>query len=187
MALAARYIKAAGYPSGRYTGHATVQVVGASGAPYADPAQIVDQTLQSLGFHTHFTLVDQSVMFAKFCGTPAQEIDVCPSVGWTRDFADPQTILDPTFAGYNIVSTGNSNAGQVNNPQINAAMRRAEQAGGVSARAQAWARIDRMLVDLAAAIPWAFLKNPTIESHDVRGINNLSNAGFWDYSYTSLT
>ena len=29
MALAAKYMKAAGYPSGRYTGRATVQVVGA--------------------------------------------------------------------------------------------------------------------------------------------------------------
>ena len=39
---------------------------------------------------------------------------------------------------------------------------------------------------IAAAIPWAFIKNPTIESHDVRGINDLWNAGYWDYAYTSL-
>ncbi len=42
------------------------------------------------------------------------------------------------------------------------------------------------LVDIAAAIPWSFIANATIESSDVRGINNFSNAGFWDYSFTSL-
>jgi peptide/nickel transport system substrate-binding protein len=125
-------------------------------------------------------------MFTKFCGTPAQQIDVCPSTGWTRDFADPQTILDPTFAGYNITPTDNPNFGQVNDPRINTAMKSAEKIIGADARARAWAQIDRMLVNIAAAVPWAFLKNPTIESHNVRGINNLSNAGFWDYSYTSL-
>ena len=164
-ALAAKYMKAAGYPSGRYTGTATVQVVGSSGDPYADPAQIVNQTLQTLGFKTKFTLVDQSVMFTKFCGTPAQQIDVCPSTGWTRDFADPQTILDPNFAGYNITPTDNPNFGQGNDPRINTAMKSAEKIIGADARARAWAQIDRMLVNIAAAVPWAFLKNPTIESH----------------------
>jgi hypothetical protein len=52
--------------------------------------------------------------------------------------------------------------------------------------AQTSAEPDRMLVGIAAAVPWAFLKNPTIESRDVRGINDLSDAGFWDYSRTSL-
>jgi peptide/nickel transport system substrate-binding protein len=125
-------------------------------------------------------------MFGKFCTVPAQEIDVCPNAGWTRDFADPQTILDPLFAGYNIVSTGNTNIGQVDVPEINAAMRTAERLVGASVRAQAWAGIDRMLVDDAAGIPWEFIKNPTIESRNVDGVNDLWNAGYWDYSYTSL-
>jgi hypothetical protein len=73
---------------------------------------------------TNLVLVDQSVMFGKYCSVPAQEIDVCPNTGWTRDFADPQTILDPLFAGYNIVSTGNTNIGQVDVPEINAGCRR---------------------------------------------------------------
>ena len=46
---------------------------------------------------------------------------------------------------------------------------------GVSARAAAWAKIDRMLVGIAAAIPWAFSKQPNIESSDVRGINDVWN------------
>ncbi|HUA44159.1 MAG TPA: ABC transporter substrate-binding protein [Solirubrobacteraceae bacterium] len=186
MALAAKYMKAAGYPSGRYTGHATVQVVGAVGSPFAELAEIVNQTLRNLGFNTRLTLLTFPVMSTRFCGVPREEIDVCPTAAWTRDFADPQTILDPTFAGYNIVPEGNSNWGQVDDPQINAAMRAAERVVGTAARAQAWAGIDRMLVGIAAAVPYLFNKWPLIESRDVRGINDVWNGGSWDYAYTSL-
>jgi hypothetical protein len=43
-----------------------------------------------------------------------------------------------------------------------------------------------MLVGIAAAVPWGFNINASIESRDVRGINDLWNQGTWDYSYTSL-
>jgi ABC-type oligopeptide transport system substrate-binding subunit len=105
--------------------------------------------------------------------------------GWTRDCADPQTVLDPTLARYNLVPSANSDFGQVDDPQINTAMKAAGQVAKPNARAAAWGRIDRMLVDIAAAIPWAFLGNPTIESPDVRGISTCRNAGFSDYSCTS--
>jgi hypothetical protein len=74
----------------------------------------------------------------------------------------------------------------VNDPAINAAITAAEGVVGEAARARAWANIDRMLVDRAVAIPWQFSKATHLESKDVRGINDLWNAGAWDYAYTSL-
>ena len=53
MTVAEKYMKLAGYSSGKYTGNATVQVVGANNGN--DPAviQIVNNALTSLGFKTH--------------------------------------------------------------------------------------------------------------------------------------
>ena len=48
-------------------------------------------------------------MYAKYCDVPKEEIEVCPTVGWIADFADPQTVLKPTFNGSSIVPTGNVN------------------------------------------------------------------------------
>ena len=118
-------MKAAGYGAGKYTGSATVQVVGANNGNSPAIVQLVNTDLTQLGFHTHVSLVDQSVMYAKYCGVPKQEIDVCPSGGWLRDFADPLTVLYVPFYGPAIVPTNNSNFGQVNNPQINAAIQKA--------------------------------------------------------------
>jgi peptide/nickel transport system substrate-binding protein len=185
-AVAEKYMRLAGYPSGKYTGSATLQVVGSTGSPNSNDAEIVNQTLKNLGFKTKFSLVDQSVMYSKFCSVPAEEIDVCPDVGWVADFGDPQAVLDVTFNGTHIEASNNSNYGQVNNSTINRHMAAAELVVGAQARAAAWAAIDRELVAQAAAIPFAFDKQPNIEAHDVAGVGDVWNLGAWDYSFTSL-
>jgi peptide/nickel transport system substrate-binding protein len=184
MAVAEKYMRLAGYPSGRYTGSKTLEVVGSTA--HAEEAEIANSTLRSLGLNTKLSLVDQSVMYAKYCGVPAEEVDVCPNVGWVADFPDGQAVLDVAFNGKNIIPSGNNNWGQVNDPTINAAMGRAELLIGKEAREKAWAAIDEELVADAAAVPYAFLKEPVIEAKDVAGVGDLWNAGAWDYSFTSL-
>jgi peptide/nickel transport system substrate-binding protein len=186
LSVAEKYMKAAGYKSGKYTGNATVQIVGANNGN--DPAiiQLLNTDLTQLGFKTHVSLVDQSVMYAKYCGVPKQNIDACPTVGWVRDFADPLTVLYVPFYGPAITPTNNSNWGQVNNPQINAAMQKAALITDPTARAQAWANVDKMLVDQAVAIPEDFDNQPNVESKNVRGINQLWNTGTWDLAFTSM-
>jgi peptide/nickel transport system substrate-binding protein len=186
LAVAKKYMKLAGYPSGKYTGSATVQIVGANNGN--DPAiiQIDNSALTSLGFHTHVSEVDQSVMYAKYCGVPKQEIDACPTVGWVRDFADPLTVVYVPFYGPAITPTNNANWGQVNDPQINAAMNAAALVVDPTARAQAWANVDKLLVEKAVAIPEEWDNQPNIHSSNVAGVDAVWNEGNWDLSFTSL-
>jgi peptide/nickel transport system substrate-binding protein len=186
IAIAEKYIKLAGYPSGKYTGGKTITIVGAKGNPAEQDAEIVNQTLKSLGFTTKLALVETATMYAKYCSVPKEEIDVCPSVGWIADFADPQAVLNSTFNGKFIVPTGNVNWGQTNVPKINAAMTAAESINDPAARAAAWAKVDEELVEDAAAIPFDWDKQPSIEGANVAGVGQLWNAGSWDYSWTSL-
>jgi peptide/nickel transport system substrate-binding protein len=187
VAVAEKYMKLAGFSSGKYTGGKTVQVVGSTGNPAPQIAEIANQTLRNLGFKTKLNLVDQSVMYSKFCGVVTEAIDVCPNVGWIADFSDPQAALDVPFNGKLIVTNGtNSNWGLVNHPKINQAMEKAEAVIGKDARNKAWAAIDRELVDEAVAIPYDWDKQAAIESKDVAGVGNQSNIGDWDYSFTSL-
>ncbi len=186
MKVAEKYIKLAGYPSGKYTGGETVIMVGASGDPFEEDSQIVQQTLKSLGFTVKYSVEEASTMYAKYCNVPKEEITVCPSVGWIADFADPQTVLNITFNGTTITSTGNVNWGQTNVPKINAAMAAAENVVGNEARAKAWAKIDEELVENAAAIPFDWDKQPGIEGSGVNGVGDIWDVGEWDYNYTSL-
>ncbi len=154
-------MKLAGYPSGKYTGSQTLQIVGATGSPEAEDAEIINQTLRGLGFKTKLNLVDKSVMYGKYCTVPAEQIDVCPSVGWTADFGDGQAVLDLAFNGSHIEPVGNSDFGQVDDAKINKAMGAAELIVGADARARAWASIDRELVADAAAIPYSWERRRT--------------------------
>ena len=185
-AIAEKYIKLAGYPTGKYTGHELTTIVASTGDPFEQQAEIVQQTLKSLGFPVKLTLLETSTMYAKYCNVPKEEITVCPSVGWIADFADPQTVLNITFNGTTIVPTGNVNWGQTNVPAINKAMAAAEDVIGKEARAKAWAKIDEELVEDAAAIPFDWDKQANIEGAGVAGVGDLWNVGEWDYSYTSL-
>ena len=187
MQVAEKYMKLAGYPSGKYTGNETLQVVGDSSPPANNVAEATNQTLKNLGFKTKLNLVEHTVMYSKYCGVVTEKIDVCPNVGWIADFGDPQAVLDVPFNGNLIVQNGtNSNWGLVNHPKINAAMEAAAKVVGVKARGEAWAKIDRELVEEAVAVPYEWSKEPEIESKDVAGVGKLWNIGDWSYAFTSL-
>jgi peptide/nickel transport system substrate-binding protein len=186
LSVAEKYMKLAGYPSGKYTGNATVQIVSGRGGNDEAITSIVNNDLTQLGFHTHPSLVDQAVMYSKYCGVPKQEIDVCPTSGWIRDFADPLSVLLIPFYGPSIVPTNNSNWSQLNDPAINAAMVKAGTTVDPTARIQAWAQVDNMLVNTGAALPEEWDNQPNIESKDVAGVDQLWNVGTWDFAFTSL-
>jgi peptide/nickel transport system substrate-binding protein len=186
MKVARKYMRLAGYRSGHYTGHATVKIVGARGAPAEQDAEVVNATLRELGFHTKMKLVEDAVMYVKYCNVPKQEVTICPSVGWIADFADGQAVLQLPFDGNYINQTANVNWSQVDIPRIDRAMAKAELLTGEPARAKAWAKIDIELVRNAVAVPFDWDKEPNIEGKAVNGVGDLWNEGGWDYSWTSL-
>ncbi|HST39041.1 MAG TPA: ABC transporter substrate-binding protein [Conexibacter sp.] len=186
--LAKRYMAAAGYPDGRYTGDETITVVGDSGDPSDKNAELVDEALRSLGFKTRLQLVDASTMMGRYCASPRARVNVCPNLGWARDFADPQTVLDAAFNGtaISMVDGTNPNWPQLDDPRINAAMARAELIVDEQERADAWANIDRMITETGAAIPWLWDTQPVVSSEDVRCANQLWNQGHCDLAFSSL-
>ena len=129
--------------SGKYEGNETVLIVGDNAEPDRSIAQITDQQLQEMGFKTQLRLVTRDTMYTRFCNASESEVNVCPSVGWAQDFADPQTMLDPTFNGEHILKTGNSNWPELNVPAVNKAIDAAKLVTDPNERAQAWAKVNR--------------------------------------------
>jgi peptide/nickel transport system substrate-binding protein len=183
--LAAEYLKKAGFSDGKYSGPPILMVADNSGVG-AQGALVAQQQFEKLGFKVTLRQVTHDTMYTKYCNVPKANVQVCPNVGWIRDFADPQTVLDPTFNGKNIVAQNNSNWPQLDDPQINAAMDKAEQITDPAERAKAWAEIDKMVTAQAPLVPWLWDKFPTIESANVAGVNALWNQGSYDLAYTSL-
>ncbi|MBA2349777.1 MAG: hypothetical protein H0V81_15960 [Solirubrobacterales bacterium] len=169
QALAEKYMKAAGYPSGKYTGSEKLLVVGATSNPVKAQAQVAKAQLEKLGLRVELRLVPADAVYTEFCQVPAKKVAVCAGAAWGKDFEDPQSMLEPTFKGANIQPGGNNNnIAQLDDPKINAAMEKAAVLSGQE-RLDAYGAIDKMIVESAAAVPFVWDKTTIIWSKDVGG------------------
>jgi peptide/nickel transport system substrate-binding protein len=185
--LAASYMKKAGFSSGKCEGsNCSITMVSDNSPPGVNTAQVVKDELTQLGFKVNLQPVNHDVMYTKFCNVPKNEPNVCPNVGWIKDFNDPQSIMDVPFNGENIVPSNNSNWPLLDDKAINAAMDKAKLINDLTQRAQAWGKIDDQVTAQAPAIPWVWDDQANIESSNVAGVVNKFNAN-WDVAYTSLT
>jgi peptide/nickel transport system substrate-binding protein len=170
---------------GKYTGGQKFLMVADSDGVGADTAAVAKEQLSKLGFNVTLRQVAHDAMYTKFCNVPSADVAICPNVGWLKDFANPQTYLDPTFNGENILKTGNSNWPELDNKQLNKQMDDAKVLTDPQQIAQAWGEIDKKITALAPAIPWVWDKNANIESSNVQGVIDQDN-GLWALAYTSL-
>jgi peptide/nickel transport system substrate-binding protein len=185
MNLAAEYFKKAGFASGKYEGTEELQMVADNEGVGAQTAEVAAEQFEKLGFNVRLRQVTHESMYTKYCGVPAEKVAICPNVGWLKDFADPQTYLDATFHGDNILPANNNNWSQLDDPAIDKAMDEAALMTDPAERAQAWADIDKMITDQAPAINWLWDKTPNIRSANVVGVIDEDNA-LWSLAHTSL-
>jgi peptide/nickel transport system substrate-binding protein len=185
MNLAAEYFKKAGYASGKYEGDKEFLMVADNVEPGSKTAEVAKEQFERLGFKVRMRQVTHESMYTKFCNVPKADVAICPNVGWLKDFADPQTYLDPTFNGENILPSNNSNWSQLNDKALNEEMNKASLLTDPAERAQAWAEIDKKITALAPAINWIWDKTENIESSNVNGVIDEDNA-LWALAYTSL-
>ena len=106
LELAKEYMRKAGYESGMYDGGKTLSGVSDNATQQKNMTQVAVAEFEKLGFKIDMKYVARDSMYTKFCQVPGNQPDVCPSVGWLKDFADPETLLGPTFNGKNILDAG---------------------------------------------------------------------------------
>jgi len=106
MAVAAKYFKAAGYASGKYEGNDTILMVGANADPGKAQSEVAKAQLEKMGFKVRLRLLPQDAVYTDWCQVPAKKVGMCGGAAWSKDFADPQSMLEPVLAGYTIPTKG---------------------------------------------------------------------------------
>jgi peptide/nickel transport system substrate-binding protein len=146
---------------------------------------VAQAQLNKMGFKLNYRKVPQDTLYTKFCGVPKSNYVICPNVGWFKDFADPQSLLEPTFSGDAIKPQGNVNWSLLDKPEINKAMKDAATIPAGPERNQAWADINKMIVEEAVAIPYSWDDNVQLWSKNVQGVMNAYFSGT-DLSFSTL-
>jgi peptide/nickel transport system substrate-binding protein len=170
---------------GKWTGTDKVLTITGNADPAKKTGEVFQNQMAQLGFKMNLRLVPADTLYTRFCGVPSQNVAICPSVGWFRDFADAQSMLDATFNGDNILQQGNVNWPELDVPAINAAMKAAAVTPIGAARNQAWAKINHMIAEQAPAVPYLWDNVAAVQSKDVVGVVN----GYYtthDLNYTSI-
>ena len=188
-AIAKKYMlaaKADGEPvsaAGKYTGGGKLLLIPANTPDQLKMALIIEAGFQKLGLNVKVRQVPQDAVYTKFCGVPKAKVPICSSVGWVKDFQDPETMFDATFDGRNILAQGNTNWSQLNDPAVNAAMDKARLLPAGKARLQAWADINTQIMKLAPIIPLFWDDDIQVTSKNVHSVESVF-IGSPDFSYS---
>jgi peptide/nickel transport system substrate-binding protein len=187
LQLAESYMKKAGYTSGKCTGNCTVTMVADDTPPGSNTAQVFKSQLAQLGFNVQLHPVAHDVMYTKFCSVVANEPNICPNVGWVKDFNDGQAEIDVPFNGATTTASPNNNSNwpQLNDSAVNAALSSAKLITNSQARAVAYGNIDKQITALAPAVPWDWDFETNVASSNLNPVINLFN-GLTDLSFTSV-
>ena len=125
--------------------------------PGSNTAQVFKSQLAALGFNVQLHPVEHAIMYTKFCSVVANEPNVCPNVGWVKDFNDGQAMIDVPFNGATITGQPDQQlelvAAERPGDQRRARTRRSTSPTRPQ-RAAAYGKIDDKIMALAPAIPW---------------------------------
>jgi peptide/nickel transport system substrate-binding protein len=171
--------------AGKWTGGEKILMLATNADPGKKTAEVFQNQLEELGFKLNFRIVPQDTLYTKFYNVPGQSGALMPNASWFKDFSDPQAMLDPTFNGDRILEQGNTNWPQLDVPAINQAMKEAEGIPVGPDRNKAWAKINHMVAEQAAALPYLWDKSAAVGAQDVvQVISSYFTAH--DLSFTSL-
>jgi peptide/nickel transport system substrate-binding protein len=184
MAVAEKYMKAAGFANGKYKGP-KITMVGDDEEPASNTGEAFLEVLQKLGFKVNYRQVPHETMYSKFCQVPKSQPEVCPNLGWGKDFQSAQSFIDPIFNGKNIVPTGNVNYAQLNDPEINKKIEAAKAETDEDKAVQMWADLDKEITAGGYVLTWLWDNQIQIRSKDVNGVVSKFNTS-WDVTYTSV-
>ncbi|GAA2227696.1 ABC transporter substrate-binding protein [Streptomyces nogalater] len=139
-------------------------------------AVAVKNALEAAGFEVVNKQVDKSTFYTQI-GKIDNDFDLF-GAGWSPDWPNGYSVFYPCWSGKNI-GDGRNNYAQLNDPSVNKAIEAASKIPDVEEANKAWGNIDKMIMELAAAVP---------DYHKIRNYLYGSKVGnvMWDGANTCV-
>ena len=169
---------------GRYDAPGKVLAIAPNDLPGLETGRAVRDQLTALGFEVDFRPVPKDTVLGEFCGNDRAAVAVCTDAAWFKDFADPEEMLRPTFSGAARAERDSVNWSELDIRPIDAAMRSASKLEGID-RSEAWADVNRAIVEQAPGIPYQWDTAYQLASADLSAVMNPFSAT-WDLNYVSV-
>jgi len=122
-------------------------------------AQSIQASLKKVGINISIQRYPSGKYFSDYAGAPAfvhsHNLGLM-MMAWGADWPTGYGFLYSLVSGHAIVASGNSNLGELNNPQINSMLDSAIQNTDNSAREKSWGDIDKAVMDQAVIVPLTY-------------------------------
>ena len=126
-------------------------------------AEYVARVLRQVGYRAAFVRVEDDPFGAMLA--PDSNVDAL-RVGWRQDYAAASNFIEPLFT-CTANQEGGVNVSRFCSQRLDALVSRARRTRDAAEAAEAWARIDRLLVDQAPAVPLYALREADFVSRRV--------------------
>lgn len=172
-------LKACGQPSGFTTGMAY-----RSDRPKeVQAAQALQSSLARVGIKLQLHGYPSGNYYSNFAGVPkfVHTHDLGIDIGgWAADWPNGNGMLDELVNGNTIVSAGNTNISELNDPVINNLFTKANSENG-DTRNAIWTQIDHQVMKDAAILPEVYAKSLIYRSPDLTNVYVQPQYGMYNY------
>ena len=178
-------LQACGQPNGFTTGMAY-----RSDRPKeVQAAQALQSALGRVGIKLQLHGYPSGSYYSDFAGVPkyVHSHDLGLDIGgWAADWPNGNGMLDELVNGNTIVSAGNTNISELNDPVINNLFAQSNTASG-SARDAIWGKVDMQVMKDAAILPEVYAKSLLYRSPDLTNVYVQPQWGMYNYAVLGTT
>jgi peptide/nickel transport system substrate-binding protein len=149
-------------------------------SPNNEAGEYYEQVLKELGFHTKLKIINADNYFTIIGNLTTPDLDT----GWTdwyQDYPHPNDFFQPLLAGESILPTNNGNFAQIDDPQLNAEIKKLGQEQLGPEQEKAYAALDKKYMEEAPWAPYGQRTLSTFVSSAINLENVIANPTFFQY------
>ena len=153
-------------------------------------AQALQSALGRVGIKLQLHGYPSGSYYSDFAGVPkyVHSHDLGLDIGgWAADWPNGNGMLDELVNGNTIVSAGNTNISELNDPVINNLFTKANSLPTGSARNAIWTQIDHQVMKDAAILPEVYAKSLIYRSPDLTNVYVQPQWGMYNYAVLGTT
>jgi len=151
-------------------------------------ATAIQASLKRVGINVTLKGFPSGSYYTNFAGAPAyvhsHNIGIAMG-GWSADWPNGYGFLDSLVAGNTIVSTGNTNIAELNDPVINNLFKKSNTITG-DARTAIWSQIDMQTMKDAAVLPMVYARSLDYRSPKLTNAYIYDQFGMYNYAVLGM-
>ncbi|HET7590077.1 MAG TPA: ABC transporter substrate-binding protein [Solirubrobacterales bacterium] len=149
-------------------------------SPNKEAGEYYEGVLKEMGFNTKLKVINADNYFTVIGNRSTPDLDTGWS-DWFQDYPHPNDFFQPMLAGESILQTNNGNFAQIDEPSLNAEIRKLQEEQLGPEQEKKYSELDKKYMELAPWAPYGQRTLDTFVSSAINLENVISSPTFFQY------